>query len=163
MHPKESLQNAFHYNPITGVITDKMYNEEAGVITIDKRGYKRRIISFRGKKYKAHQLAFLFMAGYIPKIIDHKDRNSLNNKWSNLRDATQSQNFHNTDKKITNTTGFKNVWFHKQNKNYVAEVWINRKKYHIGCFSTAELAYEAAQNFRKRHKLDLTEETRNVA
>ena len=42
--------------------------------------------------YRAHRLAFLYMKGYIPKLIDHKDRNGLNNKWNNLREANKSTN-----------------------------------------------------------------------
>jgi hypothetical protein len=32
------------------------------------------------------------MVGYIPKCIDHKDQNKLNNAWCNLREASHQQN-----------------------------------------------------------------------
>lgn len=50
------------------------------------------------------------MTGEWPeKEIDHKDTNRLNNKWSNLREATASENMRNRKVKSDNQTGVKGV------------------------------------------------------
>ena len=60
------------------------------------------------KNYKVHQIIWVYMTGKWPdKLIDHEDLNGENNKWYNLRLATQSQNMMNVGLRATNTTGVK--------------------------------------------------------
>ncbi|WP_139364680.1 HNH endonuclease [Vibrio parahaemolyticus] len=48
----------------------------------------RRIV-IDGKEYTSGQIAWSIMTGHFPDfIIDHKDGDSLNDKWSNLRRGT---------------------------------------------------------------------------
>ena len=49
-------------------------------------------INLNGKKLFAHRLAFLMMTGKIPKEVDHRDMDGLNNRFGNLRPCTRSQN-----------------------------------------------------------------------
>lgn len=59
-------------------------------------GYKK--ISWGGKKYFAHRLAFLYVTGAIPKVVDHINRNPSDNSWKNLRACRgQVQNGANKD------------------------------------------------------------------
>ena len=60
---------------------------------------------------------------YIPNprnypIIDHIDRNRLNNDLSNLRWFSYVDNSHNTSKYSTNTSGHKNINFRKGRKTW---------------------------------------------
>ena len=75
--------------------------------------------------------------------IDHIDGNKLNNNPENLRLATNSQNQFNRAKSKNNTSGHKNVYFHKRNKKYFCKIKINNKDIHIGTFKTLELTIEA--------------------
>ena len=43
------------------------------------------------------------------KEVDHINRNTLDNRRSNLRSATSTQNKHNTDTRLDNTSGIKGV------------------------------------------------------
>jgi len=93
----------------------------------------------------AHRLAWLYMTGEWPLIVvDHIDRNGLNNAWSNLRAATKSQNAANSSHPITNTTGFKGVSLCKIGK-FRATIRIDGRQKWLGRFSTAE---EAARAYR---------------
>ena len=66
-------------------------------------------ISIKGKLYLVHRLIFLYHHGYMPKFIDHIDRNPLNNNIENLREVTRSENNQNVNKRKNNTSGYKNV------------------------------------------------------
>lgn len=74
--------------------------------------------------------------GIDSKLIDHIDRNSLNNQRSNLRSATHSQNQHNRGAPLNSKTGVKGVSFYKPNGKYQANITIDRKQYHLGLFDT---------------------------
>lgn len=54
-------------------------------------------------------------------LIDHRDRNPQNNIFSNLREATNSQNTSNSALNVKNTTGFKGAFY--------SEPMVNGKRY----------------------------------
>lgn len=55
------------------------------------------LVSFRGKMYGVHRVAWFLMTGQQPPlIVDHRDLDRANNRWTNLRPATKSQNAANT-------------------------------------------------------------------
>jgi len=59
--------------------------------------------------------------------IDHINLNGLDNRRSNLRIVTNSQNLMNSRKPIVNTTGFKGVTYRKRKKLYCARIVKNGK------------------------------------
>lgn len=62
------------------------------------------------RKYKAHRVAYAMMTGEWPKDdIDHIDGVRDNNRWSNLRAATKSENCRNCGPR-NRTTGYKGVY-----------------------------------------------------
>ena len=81
---------------------------------------------------------------------DHRDGNGLNNKRSNLREATKSQNMHNRMASVNNTSGFKGVSFSKFHQRWVAYIGFNGNKHHLGYFDTAEEAHVAYVEAAKR-------------
>jgi hypothetical protein len=77
------------------------------------------------------------------QIVDHINCNGLDNRRANLRFATTAQNTQNQRRNSANTSGFKGVHWHRQNQVWRAQIQVNSKRRHIGCFETAEAAYEA--------------------
>jgi hypothetical protein len=63
----------------------------AGCVT---QGYGKGyvVISFKKRQYFAHRLAWLYVTGRWPKMLDHRDRNKLNNVFANLRETTPALN-----------------------------------------------------------------------
>jgi hypothetical protein len=89
------------------------------------------------------------------EIVDHRNRNSLDNRTENLRPCTQRQNTQNAKLPDRNTSGYKGVWRYSGNSR--KKVWCarlrdqNGRQTFIGSYATAEeaaLAYnEAAVRF----------------
>lgn len=75
--------------------------------------------------------------------VDHKDHNGLNNRSSNLRLVTSSQNKHNGRTPSTNTSGYKGVSRDPQGPKWKAQICIQGKRRFIGRFDTAEEAHAA--------------------
>jgi len=76
------------------------YDPETGEVFSKKRNrVVRHNTSHRGKQYRPYQVAFILMTGILPESIDHKDGNTKNDKWDNLREATGFQQSANTRKK----------------------------------------------------------------
>lgn len=73
---------------------------------------------------------------------DHINLETLDNRRSNLRIATNSQNGCNSGMKSTNSTGFKGVDFEKRRGLYRAYIQKDGKLKFLGYKSTAEAAYE---------------------
>jgi len=75
--------------------------------------------------------------------VDHIDGNKSNNQRSNLRLCTGAQNHQNVKRSARNTSGFKGVHFHKGAKKWRAQIVANKKRFHLGYFSTAKAAKKA--------------------
>jgi hypothetical protein len=75
--------------------------------------------------------------------VDHKDNNGLNNRRSNLRLATGTQNNANQSLQRNNTSGYKGVTYRKDTGKWVAQTKVNGKRIGLGCFNSPEEAHRA--------------------
>jgi len=132
MNTRMELRKLLHYNPNTGVFTrlqskrGDLVGQIAGSKCWGGSTYYTRIW-INHKSYRAHQLAFLYVEGYIPKLIDYIDGNGLNNKWDNLRSVdvvTNARNHtvysHNKTgiSGVSNTCGYYHVYIYLHNKKH---------------------------------------------
>ncbi len=123
-----------------------------------KAGYAVRN-TWDGKKNGTEYMHRRLMKPQRGFVVDHANGNTLDNRRSNLRVCTQAQNIRNQKLSKANKTGFKGVDLHSQNKNFRAQIAVNGKTKHLGCFNTAEeagAAYDAASKkyhgkFARKH------------
>ena len=140
---RAELAETFAYNPDTGIFTWRCGKKEgavAGGLRTD--GYLR--IKYRGREYACHRVAWLFMTGEWPQILDHRDMNKTNNSWGNLREATPTENNANT---VAKGDLGKGVTFHRQAGRYQAQIKCKGKNHYLGLFSSvaeANAAYARA-------------------
>lgn len=72
----------------------------------------------------------------VPKgiICDHKDRNGLNNRKSNLRFCTRAQNQYNSNKRPGCSSKYKGVNWDKMKKKWRTRIGFERHRLHLGLF-----------------------------
>lgn len=108
---------------------------------VSKDGYQ--YFGFKGKTLKLHRAIFLMLHGYLPKYVDHKDHNRLNNKPDNLRAATMTSNNRNCSLQKNNSSGVVGVSYSATRKKWVAMIWHKSKAIPLGRFLLKEDAIKA--------------------
>jgi len=108
-------------------------------------------IKFEGRQIHAHRLAFVAMCGYLPELIDHKDRNKSNNLWENLREANTSINTINSGLRMDNNSGTKGVHYDNGRKKWVATIQYRDNQEWLGYFNDKEDAIRARKDAEERY------------
>ena len=90
-------------------------------------------------------------------VVDHINRNKLNNCRSNLRICTHQQNQMNVSKRKDNKSGVIGVAFRKDNNSWQARLTLNNKQINLGNFNDFEEACKA----RKEAEIKYFGEYRN--
>lgn len=150
MLTQERLRELMTYDPETGIFTYNVRRGKNGKLSRKggkvagvfdgSVGYIR--ITIDSERFWSHRLAWFWMTGGWPKAkIDHEDTNGQNNKWSNLRDATQAQNGMNRGVSRINKVGLKGVVFYAG--KYCAYIGLNGETHYLGRFSCPAAAHFA--------------------
>lgn len=149
MITQADLLRLFEYNSVTGVFVRKVktaiatkVGEVAGCL--DSEGYVH--IRVMGKSYRAHKLAWLYVYGDMPKLIDHIDGNKSNNAICNLRLADKSKNGFNRKKTPVFSSIFKGVVWSKKYQKWEAKINAGGKRHYLGYF---HCEHEAAHAYNK--------------
>jgi hypothetical protein len=100
--------------------------------TIANGGYP--CAKFFGIKEKISLHNFIMGVNDSNVFVDHKDRDKMNNRKSNLRICTRAENALNYGTKSNNTSGFTGVYLIKRSNKWQAIITKNKKVYHLGCF-----------------------------
>lgn len=143
----ERLRELLDYDPETGLF--KWKTSEAGhrnskrpVGSTDTKG--RRQIRIDGKSYFLHRLAFLWMTGEWPEDqVDHINRDFTDNRWANLRNATNSMNAVNRITTRYKHHGMPRGVHRRANGKFTAVIQEGGKLRHIGIYGTVEEATAA--------------------
>jgi hypothetical protein len=92
------------------------------------------------------------------EMYDHKDRNPLNNRKSNLREATYQQNSFNRSKMINGESDFVGVGYNRAARRYRARIMFGGKRLFLGYF---KLEIDAARAYNKK-AIELFKEFANL-
>lgn len=140
------LNDLLKYDADTGKLTwlvnrgPARIGREAG--SKHNMGYKA--VRVAGKAYLCHRVAWLLSHGQWPAYhIDHKDGDKQNNSLDNLRECSPAENQQNAGFKSHNTSGFTGVWFCKATGKWHAYISNQKKRRHLGVFTSPESAHGA--------------------
>ena len=156
----EYVRSILNYNPDTGIFTwrerddvPKEWNRRwAGTIAGTPNDSNYLLISINKQHHRAHRLAWLWMTGKWPDPeCDHRDTVRANNRWSNLREATRSQNAANTSIQRNNTSGFKGVYWNKIVKKWWAHITKDGRRHSLGYFDDIDEAVAVVTRERLKH------------
>lgn len=150
---QQELKKVLEYNPVNGLFfrrirTSNRINEGDIAGSRDKKGYI--CIRVYGKTYKAHRLAWLYMKGSWPEYeIDHINGIKDDNRIINLRDV---------EKHVNQQNRFNIKGYSKDGNRWKAQIRVNRKWIHLGCFGTEKEAHDEYIKAKKRYHIQAREE-----
>lgn len=115
---------------------------EVGTIDYSRSSpYKR--VKMHGEMWYVHRLIFWMINGYLPPLVDHKDRDTLNNDPSNLRDLNHNQNLINAKLRKDNSSGFKGIRWHTKAKKWEARIGYKGVSHYLGLYDNLEDAIKS--------------------
>ncbi len=104
-------------------------------------------LSINNQKYLSHRVAWAIFYGEWPAgQIDHIDHNRTNNRISNLRCVTHSENGKNQKRRARTRDGEMGITKRQDTGKYQVRVCANGTRKTIGCFCSIEAAI-SARNF----------------
>lgn len=144
----ELIRTRFRYDPESGKLFwihknkhhPRLYGKEAGCVS-DGRVF----VKVQGKRMPRARVAYIYMTGVIPSLIDHMNGNTLDDRWVNLRVASLSQNNWNIspNKRKSKKSGLPLGVRVLTNGTYQSRIAAHGKTYCLGAFDSAEDAHKA--------------------
>lgn len=149
----ERLKTLLAYEPDTGLFRWRVSRggQTAGDVagSVDpSNGYIK--VYADGRNQYGHRLAWAFVKGeWLEDQVDHRDLDRTNNRFSNLRPATNGQNMSNSAR-VCSSSGYKGVYWHKGAGRWVAQIVCNKQHHYLGLFDSLEVAHEAWREAAER-------------
>jgi len=140
------LKQHLCYIPETGTFI-RLTGEHKGKVVYPRGSLPEYLVAkVETITYRLHNLAWLYVYGYLPTLLDHKDADRYNNKISNLRECTVTENNRNQRLQSNNTTGYKGISLSREKgcRIYRARVGSSTKAFSIKHDRTQEQALEQA-------------------
>lgn len=143
---QDLIAKVLRYDSTTGVLfwTTNVHskraipNSRAGSL-VRTTGYRN--ITLFGRSYLEHHLIWFICKGVWPNgQLDHIDQVRDNNRISNLREVTVSENARNRSRRKNTTTGEAGIWYNRKTRKYVAEITLNGKKVYQKSFDDPDEA-----------------------
>lgn len=157
---RERLVSMLNYDPDSGVFTwlvDSGKNKTKGRVAGCTRSDGYIFIGVDGTQFRAHRLAWFYFYGVWPRQIDHIDGCRNNNRLSNLREVSASQNNRNRGISDNNSSGVVGVYWFKRTGMWRAQIKSGGKNIHLGYFksiedaATARFTAEMSKGFHPNH------------
>ncbi len=100
--------------------------------------------NFYARTYLGRKTTFLHKLIYPDyEFVDHINGNGLDNRKSNLRNATAVQNGQNRRKIAKASSIYKGVCWKKESKKWCARITVNKKRIQLGYFKNEKEASKA--------------------
>lgn len=151
----ERVRDLLDYDQETGALTWRKACgcQKIGAVAgqIRRDGYTRVVIA--GAGYQAHRLAWLWMTEAWPSAqIDHIDGVRSNNRWQNLREATQAENNQNMRVATVRNRSSRllGVTKHKKTGKWQASIKLHGRSHYLGLFAQPDEAHAAYVEAKRR-------------
>lgn len=123
-----------------------------------------RVYAMRNSKTKNGKRHHIMMHRIINKTpdgmdTDHINGNGLDNRRSNLRNATRTQNQWNRRENKKGASKYKGVYWHKQHRKWIASIQVGKIRFHLGLFIN-EL--DAANAYAERAETEFGDFNREI-
>jgi hypothetical protein len=147
---QETLQTMFEYKDgqlYSKCRKSKKFGKPVGHF---HEAMQRVVLKIGTRTLQYARVVYIMAHGDLPSdmIVDHIDRNQLNNDLSNLRLVTKSDN--NRNRKTLAVSGRRGVYWKKDhNAYYTCSTDKNGKRVFLGYFQDKEKAYQTVTNFLK--------------
>ena len=152
MITQDELKSQLDYDKETGVFTWKVRNSnrvKIGQVAGNAHNCGYIELQVLGEKHLAHRLAWLYVHGEYPKIIDHINGNRSDNRICNLRNVGYKENTYNSKLRKDNKSGVKCVSFNIKLKKYEVRIFHDGKLQNYGYYENLEDAKKVADEKRK--------------
>lgn len=170
MLTKDDLLKNFNYDKVSGKLywrvtknSQARHGMEAGGVAM-LGGVPYRRIKVDGRSYLTHRLIFFIETGNWPEIVDHINRDTLDNRFGNLRAATKMANRWNCTGNRQSISGVKGVYYDRG--RWKALITVKGQRQYLGMYATLEEAkkvvdtayMEQQGEFSLQHSAVLTDE-----
>ena len=134
------------------LVNDRFYHRlvAMGSWTYNPKGYTQKW--HNGTTIQMHRVIWSMAGRPLPRQLDHKDRNGLNNQLGNLRAATPLQNMFNRGPSRRNKCGYKGVCWRPNRHGFEARIMTKDKRKSLGVFGTAKDAAKAYDRAAKKYQ-----------
>ena len=161
------LRECLNYDPDTGVL---LWRVRPVKHFANKQAWSRWNNRYTGKEFGrkhpngsrgghidwqwfySHRVVWKWMTGRNPNFIpDHINRDGLDNRWTNLRRATHSQNCSNHSLRPDNKSGHAGVFFSQGEKRWKVQINTKGRRISVGTFVLKSEALAARQSAEKKY------------
>lgn len=150
----DTARSLLSYDPATGAL-DWKRPPRRGVAAgpaghLNSEGYK--IVGYKGHEYMAvHLIWFLQTGGWPEHGVDHKDRDQSNDRWSNLRLATYTQNNQNMGLRKDSRTGVRGVMHDARRGIFFARIRVNGEPIYLGASHNLDVVADLRRDAEIKH------------
>jgi hypothetical protein len=146
--PVESFQAGRKFGkPQKAAIWNGSYAGKRAFTSVNARGYRHGKLN--GKDLTLHRVAFILQTGQWPKeCVDHINGAKLDNRWSNLREASRAQNTWNA-RGYSKTSPYVGVSWNTRARIFIASIRKDGKYYYIGRSKDPEVLARKRDKFAK--------------